>query len=36
MMWVNGMPTDRVGRMVAMFHQKKSWTSTGVPRKNQM
>ncbi len=33
---VKGIPILIVDRMEAMLNQKKIWTSTGVPRKNQM
>ncbi len=33
---VKGMPMVILGRMAAMLNQKKIWTNTGVPRKNQM
>ncbi|MNE69368.1 hypothetical protein D3C80_1650880 [compost metagenome] len=31
-----GMAIDRFGNSVDMLYQKISWTSSGVPRKNQM
>ena len=32
----NGMPRSIVGYSAAMLNQNRIWTSTGVPRKNQM
>ncbi len=34
--WTSGIPIAKRGYSAPMKFQKKIWTSTGVPRKNQM
>ena len=32
----NGIPSEIIGNSAAMLYQNRTWTSRGVPRKNQM